>query len=112
MRRTVWTLLFALLLQLVTGGAWAMRTASATHTPPSCHDSVAMPVHKPQGHAAHALQDQTPAHAVQADNHHCCAVGLGLGVAPPLAPLPQAAPVGVALRWASLSTRPDLRPPI
>jgi len=112
MRRTVWTLLFALLLQLVTGGAWAMRTASATHTPPSCHDSVAMPVHKPQGHAAHALQDQTPAHAVQADNHHCCAVGLGIGVQAIWMPLPQQTPTSQPPLWVSLSLRPDLRPPI
>ena len=134
MRRTVWTLLTAWLLQLLLASSgWALASAAHAHpaanavAAPACHGirvadlpqahSEAM-ASAPDGHATHSApvhhsgnSTSSAAHH-SADSHHCCAVGLGLGLAPQLAPLPQAAPVGVALRWASLSTRPDLRPPI
>ena len=124
MRRTVWTLLTAWLLQLLllASSGWALASAAHAHTTanavaaPACHgiDVSGLPqapaAARASAHDAHATHS-APAHH-SADSHHCCAVGLGLGLAPVLAPLPQAAPVGVALRWASLSTRPDLRPPI
>ena len=131
MRRTVWTLLTAWLLQLLLASSgWALASAAHAHTTanavaaPACHgiDVSGLPqapaAARASAHDAHATHS-APAHPStnstthhSADSHHCCAVGLGLGLAPVLAPLPQAAPVGVALRWASLSTRPDLRPPI
>ena len=109
MRQTVWTLLFALLLQLLAGSAWAWRGAQATEHSAHCHDTA---VQAASGTDTHHTAGKALSGSSQPDSHHCCAVGLGLGLAPMLAPLPQAAPVGVALRWASLSTRPDLRPPI
>ena len=112
MRPTAWTLLFALLLQLMLGSAWAMRVTSSHHAAPSCHDSVSIQAHGPEGHSAHAAQDQAPAHTAQADKHHCCAVGLGTGVQAILLPLPQAVPTSLPSLWVSLSLRPDLRPPI
>jgi len=134
MRRTVWTLLMAWLLQLLLASSgWALASAAHAHTTanavaaPACHGigvsglPQAPAAARASAHDAHATHS-APAHHSgnstnstthhSADSHHCCAVGLGLGLAPMLAPLPQAAPVGVALRWASLSTRPDLRPPI
>ena len=136
MRRTVWTLLTAWLLQLLLASSgWALAGATAAHTQTprhgeavhACHGADASRTQHAQQTAMARASDDHATHKAQvhhstnhanhaahhsADSHHCCAVGLGLGVAPPLAPLPQAAPVGVALRWASLSTRPDLRPPI
>ena len=110
MRRTVWTLLFAMLLQLLAGSAWALRLPHNSHPPAACHDTathVAAPAdaHHPSGDTRHAG-------AVQHDSHHCCAVGLGAGKQAPLQPLPQAAPTSQHSRWTSLSQRPDLRPPI
>ena len=131
MRRTVWTLLTAWLLQLLLASSgWALASAAHAHTTanavaaPACHgiDVSGLPqapaAARASAHDAHATHSAPVHHSGNstthhsADSHHCCAVGLGLGLAPVLAPLPQAAPVGVALRWASLSTRPDLRPPI
>ena len=134
MRRTVWTLLTAWLLQLLLASSgWALASAAPAHTTanlvaaPACHGIGVSELPLPSAearasaHDAHATH-QAPVHHSNnstsstvhhsADSHHCCAVGLGLGLAPVLAPLPQAAPVGEALRWASLSMRPDLRPPI
>ena len=134
MRRTVWTLLTAWLLQLLLASSgWALvsaahaRTAANAVPAPACHgvDVSGLPqapaTARASAHDDHATHSAPVHHSGNstsnaahhsADSHHCCAVGLGLGLAPELAPLPQAAPVGVALRWASLSTRPDLRPPI
>ena len=131
MRRTVWTLLIVWLLQLLLANSWALASATVAHAGPhssawavhACHDSGA----PTSGHAAEVVHTasqpepdgQQPAHsthnpasATSADSHHCCAVGLSLGSAALLAPLPQAAPQSVSLPWVSLSVRPDLRPPI
>ena len=112
-RPTLWTLLFALLLQLLAGSAWAWRGPQASdHTTPvqtaHCHDTVAPDPSRDSHHAA------GPSHSasVQADSHHCCAVGLAATVQTPLQSLPQAPPVSQHGPWASLSLRPDLRPPI
>ena len=108
MRRTVWTLLIALLLQLVAGSAWAFRDsqhhAMATH----CHDTVQSAGPSKPNTAA----NQTSQGAAQPDTHHCCAVGLGSDNTLQLPPLPQATPTSQQGPWASLSLRPDLRPPI
>ena len=112
MHRTVWTLLFALLLQLVLGSAWAMRVTPSHHPAPSCHETVNLQREDTDTLGAHAAHGKVPAPSVQADNHHCCAVGLGVGVQPQLLPLPQAQPASPHSPWASLSVRPDLRPPI
>ena len=135
MRRTVWTLLTIWLLQLLlAGSAWARWGTTGAHaeahaaahaaalTTAAAH-VAAHPCHNSGGGndggstAAHNASSHSPTaqHTPwqpSADSHHCCAVGLGLGVAPQLAPLPQAAPHSVARVWVSLSTRPDLRPPI
>ena len=122
-----------LLQLLLASSGWALASAAHAHTTanavaaPACHGigvsglPQAPAAARASAHDAHATHS-APVHPSgdstnstthhSADSHHCCAVGLGLGLAPMLAPLPQAAPVGVALRWASLSTRPDLRPPI
>ena len=112
MRRTVWTLLAALLLQLVLGSAWAMQTTPSHRPAPSCHETVGLQRADSDTHAAHAAPGKVPAPSVQADSHHCCAVGLGVGAQPQLPPLPQALPASPHRPWASLSLRPDLRPPI
>ena len=170
MRRTVWTLLTAWLLQLLLASSgWALAHGSAAHMGVTkeqtitrvdntqLHDGLAAlgtehaashpgdqgrtaqdldagPYSSDRSglshasHVSHVPQDTHGASSSDAhgahmgmhhpdvhnggDNHHCCAVGLGLGMTPQLAPLPQAAPHSVALAWLSLSTRPDLRPPI
>ena len=110
MRRTVWTLLIALLLQLLAGSAWALRSPHSGHAPATCHEALpheAAPAdaHPPSGDTKHAA-------TLQHDSHHCCAVGLGAGMPVLLQPLPQSAPSSRHGPWASLSLRPDLRPPI
>ncbi len=110
MRRTVWTLLFALLLQLLAGSAWALRSERSSHPPATCHDAAVHQAAPTDTH--HASGDTTHAATVQHDSHHCCAVGLVAGIPALLQPLPQAAPNSQHGPWASLSLRPDLRPPI
>ena len=124
MRPTLWTLLFALLLQLLAGSAWAWRSApasapagqlQATHVQAMqlqaahCHDTVA-----PQASTHDTPHAPGHAHGGSAppDSHHCCAIGLGPTVQPLLQSLPQAPPTGQHGPWASLSLKPDLRPPI
>mgnify|MGYP000567784487 FL=1 len=109
MRRTVWTLLFALLLQWFTGGAWALSARQAPDLAVHCHEVLVVN----DASATHASPtDSTHAHSGQSDSHHCCAIGLGVGVQAQLLPLPQTLPNSPHGPWASLSLRPDLRPPI
>ncbi len=112
MRHTLWTLLCALLLQVLGGSAWAVHPAQARAVPAACHESVAAPA----THAAHATHasadDEAQAAHLSHSSHHCCAVGLGVGLAPATQPLPQSTPVSRPAAWASLCLRPDLRPPI
>ncbi len=109
MHRTLWTLLFALLLQLLVGTAWGGRSSPADSGSAHCHTMV---------HDATAASDEHPtvdsSHTPerQQHNHHCCAMGT---VAPEQAlvvPWPQAIPSGPHGSWASVSLPPDLRPPI
>ena len=114
MRRTVWTLLIAVLLQLLVGNAWAWRAAQAqghaSHgTTVHCHGQAAPQA--PSADTQHATELPSSA-SMQGDSHHCCAVGLGLDVAVWPSPLPQAPPLAQHTAWASLSLPPDLRPPI
>ena len=109
MHRIVWTLLLALLLQLLAGSAWALRGAQATEHSAHCHDSV---VQVTTSSDTHHSAGQTQTGSVQSDSHHCCAVGLGTVVQPVLSSLPQARPASPCGLWASLQLRPDLRPPI
>lgn len=109
MRHTLWTLLFALLLQLVPGSVWALAQTSGH--PVHCHETVTESTSVGMHHA-NAQQDKAHPASLQADGHHCCAVGLGVGVQALLQPLPQAAPASPTGHWASLSVRPDLPPPI
>ncbi len=115
MRHTLWTLLCALLLQVLGGSAWAVPPAQARAVPAACHESVAAPVTH-AAHAAHATHasadDEVQAAHLSHSSHHCCAVGLGVGLAPATPPLPQSTPVSTPATWASLCLRPDLRPPI
>ena len=107
MRSTAWTLLFALLLQWVAASAWAWRAPQHDAPAAHCHDSV------PSASASdpHAAETHASQGTAQHDTHHCCAVGIGSGSTPQLPPLPQAAPTSQHGPWASLSLRPDLRPP-
>ena len=124
MRPTLWTLLLALLLQLLAGNAWAWRNTTASgHGEPlqtrhvqsmqrqaaHCHDTFA-PQASPHDH--HHAPDQAPGGSAPSDNHHCCAIGLAPAVQPLLQSLPHAPPASQHGPWASLSLRPDLRPPI
>lgn len=112
MRRTVWTVFFALLLQLLAGSGWAGR---APQTPDHCH--------APSHHSLQAVPDAdmdtaasdadvTHSLSTQMDGHHCCAVGLGTAACGLLQTLPQARPHRQHGPWLSLSLSPDLRPPI
>jgi len=152
MRRTVWSLLAAWLLQLLLASSgWALVRVPTAHTPtptqaPSTHTATHTATRPHNDHPCHGAttpsavhtHGEQDAHAVAqpsggpgdhgselahaglhshsphsgGEGHHCCAVGLGLGVPPLLSPLPQAAPRSVARGWDSLKMRPDLRPPI
>ena len=115
MRHTAWTLLFALLLQLVAGSAWARHGLEPSPAAAHCHEPVVQGTAAAQAHHAQspaAPQGKVQHLTVQADSHHCCAVGLGTGVQAWLLPLPQAAPSTRHGPWFSRSLRPDLRPPI
>lgn len=108
MRRTLWTLLCALLLQLAAGSAWAWRSAHDLGHNGHCHETATpSALTQDTGHP----ESPTTANA-QTSDHHCCAVGLGSALQAALPPLPQAAPRSRHGPWASLSLRPDLRPPI
>ena len=109
MRHTVWTLLFALLLQLLAGSAWAWRGAQATEHSAHCHNTA---VQAASGTDTHHTAGKALSGSSQPDSHHCCAVCIGAAMQPLLPPLPQAAPTSRHGPWASLSLRPDLRPPI
>ena len=108
MHRTVWILLFTLLMQLVSASAWTMPTPEAASHPGHCHETLAQDATTTAAHP----QDSAQTSQRHTDSHHCFAVGLGACVQPLLAPLPQAAPTSRHGPWASLSLRPDLRPPI
>ena len=112
MRRTVWTLLFAMLLQLVLGSAWAMRSTQPHGHASHCHEVVAMERSTDAAPPTHAAPNKVKAASIQADSHHCCAIGLGIGIQASLLPLPQATPASPYGSWISQSPRPDLRPPI
>ena len=112
MRRTVWTLLFAMLLQLVLGSAWAMRSTQPHGHASHCHEVVAMERATDAAPPTHATPNKVKAASIQADSHHCCAIGLGIGIQASLLPLPQATPDSPHGSWISQSPRPDLRPPI
>ena len=109
MRRTVWILLFTLLMQLVSASAWTMPAPESASHPAHGHETVAQ---DGTTTATHPQDSAQTSHRHTDNSHHCCAVGLGTGVQPLLAPLPQAAPTSWHGPWASLSLRPDLRPPI
>jgi len=111
-RRAIWPLVFALLLQWLMASAWAMRGAPATGLASACHEAAVIQIADVEQHHAHAAQGKAPNHTAQTDSHHCCAVGFGANVQPLLPLLPQAIPASQHRDWASLSLRPDLRPPI
>lgn len=113
MRHTLWTLLCALLLQVLGGSAWAVPPGQARAVPAPCHESVAAPAMAHAAHAPHAsADDEAQAAHLSHSSHHCCAVGLGVGLAPASQALPHSPPVSTPAAWASLCLRPDLRPPI
>lgn len=107
MLKTVWPLIFALLLQLVPGSVWATQASHAGH----CHEILVQGASLDTPHAS-PTKDDTHRISIQADGHHCCTVGLGAGVQLLLPLLPQTTPVSPSPHWASLMLRPDLRPPI
>lgn len=104
MQRTLWTLILALLLQLMAGSSWALvdaRVADGRDASPAhhCHEQMAHDDAAGQGSA-------------QVSNHHCCAMGIGVGVQVLIPVLPQAQPIGPLVSWVSWRTWPDLPPPI
>lgn len=111
-RHAIWPLVFVLLSQWFMGSAWAMRGVPATGLASACHEVAVSQISDLEQHHAPAAQGKAPTHTAQADSHHCCAVGLGAAVQPLLLPLPHAIPASPHSPWASLSLRPDLRPPI
>ena len=106
-------LLIALLLQLLAGSAWAWRgpqASGAAHDHAAhCHGTAA---EQAVGTDTHHTSPSSPAASLQADSHHCCAVGLGSHVQPQVLPLPQTTPSSQHGPWASQNLQPDLRPPI
>ena len=108
MHRTAWPLMFALLLQLLIGSAWAWPGTPSSQSPAHCHESV---MQSASADNAHSPAGPSQAGAWHAD-HHCCAVGLGMAVQPPLPNLPQGTPNSPQYAWVSQNLRPDLRPPI
>ena len=112
MRQTVWTLLLVMLLQLVLGSAWAMHNAQPHGQASHCHEVVAIERAAHDAHHPQTAPEKVKASSIQGDSHHCCAIGLGVGLQTRLAPLPQAVPCGMHGSWISQSPRPDLRPPI
>ncbi len=99
MHRTLWTLILALALQLLAGSSWALPLPAHETTVAHCHE-VAMP------------DDSGQLHGPVADSHHCCAVGVGVGVQPLLPTLSQRSPITTYGPWVSQRLRPDLPPPI
>jgi hypothetical protein len=112
MRRTVWSLLLVLLLQLMLGTAWAMHRAQASKPAAHCHETSAQPSAQVDAQTTHATQGKVHSPCAQGDAHHCCAVGFGIGIQPMLPSLPQTPPASQHGFWISQSLRPDLRPPI
>jgi len=108
MRKTVWTLLIALLLQWLAGSAWALGSAQAGGPAPQCHESV-LAVSASMHHG-----DDEDTHTVhtQHSGHHCCVTGLGTGLSLLVLALPKSSPTSPSAAWASLTLCPDLRPPI
>jgi hypothetical protein len=105
MHRTLWTLILALLLQLLAGNSWAAfdsRPSAEHHANPALH------CHEPVTHDDAAGQTGS----VQVGTHHCCAVGVGVAVQVQLPALPQAQPISPLVSWSSWRMRPDLPPPI
>ena len=112
--RTVWTLLLAMLLQLLAGSAWAWRMPTAAAPVMHCHDMAADASLADAPHMASAQDTAHPSPQAghHADSHHCCAVGLGTALPSLVQPLPTSTPARQQTAWASLSLSPDLRPPI
>ena len=111
-RNAIWPLVFVLLLQWFMGSAWAMRGVPATGHASACHETAVIQISDFEQNSAHAGQGKDPTHTAQTDSHHCCVVGSGAALQPLLLPLPHALPASLHSPWASLSLRPDLRPPI
>lgn len=107
--RTVWTLLVALLLQLAGPSVWALHSPASSPASGHCHERV---VHDTPATDADQTSHPKQTAGVQADSHHCCAVGLALGLTATVQALPQTAPQSRQQAWTSLSPRPALRPPI
>lgn len=104
MNRTLWTLIFAMVLQLIAGGAWAWvdsHSENGRDASPALHCSEQM------------VHDDAPEQSgVQVCTYHCCAVGIGARLQVQIPALPQAQPISLPIWWASWRTRPDLPPPI
>jgi hypothetical protein len=105
MHRTIWTLILALLLQLLAGSSWA---SSDSRSSDEHLASTALHCHEPVMHDEAASQTGS----VQVSAHHCCAVGVGVAVQVQLPALPQAQPISPLVSWSSWRMRPDLPPPI
>jgi hypothetical protein len=104
MRRTLWTLIFAFLFQLVAASVWAVvdsRSANGLDATPAihCHEQM-------------ALDDAAAQTSAQVSSHHCCAVGVSVGMQVQIPALPQAHPTSPQMSWISWRAWPDLPPPI
>ena len=105
MHRTLWTLILALLLQLMAGSSWAVRDERPND---EHHTSTAHHCHEPVANDDLAGQTSN----AQVSTHHCCAVGVGVAVQVQMPVLPQAQPISPLVSWSSWRMRPDLPPPI
>lgn len=105
MHRTLWTLILALLLQLMAGSSWAVldERHSDEH-----YASTAHHCHEPVANDQAAGQNGN----AQVNTHHCCAVGVGVAVQLQMPAQPQAQPTSPLVSWSSWRMRPDLPPPI
>lgn len=105
MHRTLRTLIFALVVQLMAplSVVWAVSDAEHAHSAsPSSHCL---------GSATHeeAKGSSTP---LPLNAHHCCAVGIDMKLSLVFPVLTQAKPDGAFLPWESWLVRPDVPPPI
>jgi hypothetical protein len=104
MKRTIWSLIFAFLFQLMAGSVWAVVDSRSAD---GLDANTAIHCHEPMEHDDAA--EQTNA---QVSSHNCCAVGIGAGMQVQISLLPQAHPTIPRISWISWRKWPDMPPPI
>jgi hypothetical protein len=104
MNRTLWTLILAFMFQLMAGSVWAVVDSRPAE---GLDASSAIHCHEPITH-----DDVGGKTSTQVSSHHCCAVGISVGVQVQIPTLPQVHPTSPQMSWVSWRALPDLPPPI